>query len=207
MKNLMVASLLLSCLGLDMCLAPNLVRAEWYVAGVAGINFADRLTDVQGTDGTLFQDLDLQNSISIGGKVGYFPQHRWFGIEGEVLHTTPHVKGLDDAPGIHLRVTSVGINFLARYPGRTFQPYVGIGGGAVIAHVSNSGGVQSDTDVTGGLNILAGMRAFVTPHVAVFSEYKYTSATLTFDKAFGPAGGFEGGYRAQYILFGISYHF
>lgn len=209
-KSLLTASLLLSCLGLDWCLAPHLVRAEWYAAGVAGINFADRLTDVQGTNGfqgNLFQDLDLQNSVTVGGKVGYFPQHRWFGIEGEVLHTTPHIKGLENDPGIHLRVTSVGINFLARYPGRTFQPYVGVGGGAVIAHVGNSGGVQSDTNVAGGLNVLAGMRAFVTPHVAVFSEYKYTSATLKFDKAFGPAGGFEGGYRAQYVLFGISYHF
>jgi opacity protein-like surface antigen len=184
-------------------------QAEWYVAGDVGVNFADRLTDISGTGdlaGLQAPDFDLKNSISYGAKLGYFPEHSWFGIEGEVLQTTPHIKSLDNDPGIHLRVTTVGVNFLARYPGRTFQPYVGFGVGTVIAHLSDSATVQSDTDVTGGWNVLAGLRAFVTPYVAVFTEYKYTGATLRFDQAFG-TGGFEGVYRAQHVLVGLSYHF
>lgn len=187
------------------------VQAEWYVAGDVGVNFADRLTGISGTgDLTGVEprspNFDLKNSVSYGAKLGYFRDHSWFGIEGEVLQTTPHIKNLDEDPGIHLRVTTIGVNLLARYPGRTFQPYVGVGVGTVIAHLSDTATVRSDTDVTGGWNVLAGLRAFVTPYVAVFTEYKHTGATLRFDQAFG-TGGFEGIYRAQHVLVGLSYHF
>ena len=188
---------------------PNPAFAERYVAGSVGVNFADQLTGPTGTnglEGSQGPDFDLKNSVSYGAKLGYFAEHGWFGIEGEVLQTTPHIKNLDEDPGIHLRVTTVGVNLLARYPGRTFQPYVGVGVGTVIAHLSDTATVQSDTDVTGGWNVLAGLRAFVTPYVAVFTEYKHTGATLRFDQAFG-TGGFEGVYRAQHVLVGLSYHF
>ena len=191
---------------------PSPASAEWYVAGDVGANFADRLTGISGTNGLAglqAPDFDLKNSVSYGAKLGYFAEHSWFGIEGEVLQTTPHIKNLDNNPGIHLRVTTIGVNFLARYPGRTFQPYAGVGVGTVIAHLSDSAAndVQSNTSVTGGWNVLAGLRAFVTPYVAVFTEYKYTGATLRFDQAFVTGGGFEGVYRAQHVLVGLSYHF
>ena len=63
-----------------------------------------------------------------------------------------------------------------------------------------------------GLNALVGMRFFVTPYTALFTEYKYSEADLAFDNAFSPAqgfasGGFSGTYRAQHIVVGILYHF
>jgi len=75
---------------------PGLASAEWYVAGNVGVNFADRLTGISGTgDLTGVEprspDFDLKNSISYGAKLGYFPEHSWFGIEGEVFQTTPHI--------------------------------------------------------------------------------------------------------------------
>ena len=205
--GLVVAWLTISTFGM-----PSPASAERYVAGSIGVNFADRITGPSGTnglEGSVGPDFDLKNSVSYGAKLGYFAEHSWFGIEGEVLQTTPHIKNLDNNPGIHLRVTTVGVNFLARYPGRTFQPYAGVGVGAVIAHLSDSAAndVQSNTSVTGGWNVLAGLRAFVTPYVAVFTEYKYTGATLRFDQAFVTGGGFEGVYRAQHVLVGLSYHF
>ncbi len=203
--GLFVAGLSIATVGM-----PSPAAAEWYVAGDVGANFADRLTDISGTNGlTGLQapDFDLKNSVSYGGKLGYFPRHGWFGIEGEVLHTTPHIKNLGNIPGIHLRVTTVGVNALARYPGRTFQPYAGVGVGLVIAHLSDSATTLSNTDVANGWNVLAGLRAFVTPYVAIFTEYKYTGATLRFDQAFGTVGGFDGRYRAQHVLVGLSYHF
>jgi opacity protein-like surface antigen len=209
MKVPIAAGILVAWLSLATFAMPNPVSAEWYLAGDMGVNFADRLTGISGTGdltGRQAPDFDLKNSISYGAKLGYFPEHSWFGIEGEVLQTTPHIKSLDDVPGIHLRMTTVGVNLLARYPGRTFQPYVGGGVGPVIAHLSDSATTQSNTDVAGGWNVLAGLRAFVTPYVAVFTEYKYTGTTLRFDQAFG-TGGFEGVYRAQHVLVGVSYHF
>lgn len=189
---------------------PGPASAERYVAGTVGVNFADQLTDISGTNinaGLRAPDFDLKNSVIYGAKLGYFPEHSWFGVEGEVLQTTPHIKNLDDIPGIHLSLTTVGVNLLARYPGRTFQPYAGVGVGTVIAHISDSTTTQSDTSVSAGWNVLAGLRAFVTPYVAVFTEYKYTGTTLRFDDAFVAGGGFEGNYSAQNVLFGISYHF
>jgi len=203
---------LLSYLVVGLCLAPSSTQAETYVAGVAGINFADRLTDIRGVNGHAGlaprePHFDLADSVTYGGKVGYFPGHRWFGIEGEVLHTSPHIKNLDNDPGIHLRVTSVLMNVLARHPGRTFQPYAGAGVGVFIAHIGETATIRSDTDVTNGWNLLAGIRAFVSPHAAIFAEYKYIGAKLSFDQAFGADGGFAGAYRAQYTVFGLSYHF
>jgi opacity protein-like surface antigen len=64
--------------------------------------------------------------------------------------------------------------------------------------------------VAAGLNLLAGIRAFVTPYVALFTEYKFTQATFRFDQAFngfGTQGGFVGDYRAQQLVVGVSYHF
>ena len=203
-------------IGLALCLGAGRVHetsAEWYVAGQFGVNFADRLTDVTGTNGfagASAPDFDLKNPFTYGGKLGYFPGNGWFGVELDAFHTTPHIKNLDNVPGIHMRVTSAGVNFIARYPGVTFQPYAGVGAAAVIAHISNSPTTQSDSDVTGGLNLLAGIRAFVTPYIAVFTEYKLTQATFRFDQAFsgfGTAGGFMGDYRAQQLLVGVSYHF
>ena len=191
---------------------PSPASAERYVAGTIGVNFADRITGISGTGdltGLQASDFDLKNSVSYGAKLGYFAEHSWFGIEGEVLQTTPHIKSLGNDPGIHLRVTTVGVNLLARYPGRTFQPYAGVGVGTVIARLSDSPAneIRGNTSVTGGWNVLAGLRAFVTPYVAVFTEYKYSGATLRFDQAAGTGGGFEGVYRAQHVLVGLSYHF
>jgi opacity protein-like surface antigen len=212
--------LMTGCWFISFC-SPSFVSAEMYVAGQAGVNFADRINSIAGT-GPLagfpgpLEDWDLQNSITYGGKIGYFPGHSWYGIEGEVFHTTPHRKSFDDDPntpsfdpasGVHFRVTTVGVNFIARYPGRTLQPYVGVGIGAGIAHIGDTATVRSDTDVAAAWNVLAGLRAFVTPKIAIFGEYKYTGATFKFDQAFGDLGGVSGNYRAQHVLGGLSYHF
>lgn len=192
--------------------------AEMYVAGYGGVNFADRINSIAGTGGLAGEpgplaDFDLKNSITYGAKIGYFPGHSWYGIEMEAFHTTPHIKGLPhtaDAvatPGVYFRVTTVGVNFIARYPGRTLQPYVGAGVGAGIAHIGNTTFVQSGTDVAAAWNVLFGLRAFVTSKIAVFGEFKHTGATFKFDQALPPDGGFSGNYRAQHILGGLAYHF
>lgn len=220
-RHLIALAVLCSCLEIVLSLSPVPARAESYVAGAVGVNFADRINSIAGTGPSAgvpgpLQDFDLQNSIAFGGKVGYFPGHSWYGIEGEVLHTTPHIKSFNDDPrttnidpeaGIHFRLTTVGINFIARYPGRTVQPYIGAGVGVGIAHIGKTSTVQSDTDVSPVWNILVGLRTFVTPTIALFGEYKYTGATFHFTDAFGDLGGFSGNYRAQYILGGLSYHF
>ena len=218
----MVARLFL--LGLTLAIVtitPTPTSAEMYVAGYGGVNFGDRINSIAGTGGRAgtpgpLADFDLQNSLTYGGKVGYFPGHSWYGIEAEAFHTTPHIKSLDDDPttsnfdpdtGAHFRITTVGVNFIARYPGRTLQPYVGAGVGAAIGRIGDSIVLRSDTDVAPAWNVLVGLRAFVTSNIAIFTEYKYTGATFKFDQALPPDAGFSGNYRAQHILGGLSYHF
>ena len=184
-------------------------QAEWYVAGQVGHSFADSLRNVTITgpfSGEL-QDFDMKNSLAYGGKVGVYPFHGSLGFELDVFHSTPHVKNLDDAPGIHLAVTNVGANILLRYPGVTFQPYLGAGPGILIARLGRSVQTQQDTQVSIGFNFLTGIRAFVTPNVALFTEYKYTDAKFGFDGAFGSLGGFDSTYRAHQLFLGVSYHF
>jgi opacity protein-like surface antigen len=186
--------------------------AEWYVAGQVGVNFADQLSDIRGTGvqaGGRSPDFDLKNAVLYGVKLGVFPGNGWFGVELDAFHSAPNVKNLDDVPGFSMRVTNVGINLIARYPGVTFQPYVGIGTGALIARIGDSATTKSDTDVSSMLNLLTGIRAFVTPYVAIFTEYKYTQSTLEFSNGFAPqfGGGFSGDYNAQQVVVGVSYHF
>lgn len=186
--------------------------AEWYVGGQVGSNFADRLTNIQGTgnlQSVSSPDFGLKTAVVYGGKLGYFPNNGAVGIELDAFNSTPHIKQHNDAPGIHMRVTNVGVNLLLRYPGLTFQPYLGIGGGALIARIGESpgNGNVSDSDVGAAFNVLTGIRAFVTPYVAVFTEYKHTQGRLVFDGAFPPSGGFSGEYLAHQLVVGMSYHF
>ena len=184
--------------------------AEWYVGGQVGPTFADRLSDIGGT-GNLQSlrapDFDLKNSITYGAKIGYFPGHGWFGLEADIFNTTPHIKNLDNIPGIHLRVTTAALNFIVRYPGLSIQPYAGIGAALIFSRIGASATTQANSDVSTGLNLIAGTRFFITPYTALFTEYKYTRATLEFENAFGATGGFVGDYGAQHVVFGISYHF
>jgi opacity protein-like surface antigen len=185
-------------------------RAEWYVAGQVGHSFADSLRNVATTgpfSGIELVDFDMKNSLAYGGKVGVYPFHGSLGFELDVFHSTPHVKNLDDVPGIHLAVTNIGANMLLRHPGTTFQPYLGIGPGILVAHLSRSVQTEPDTQVSIGFNFLTGIRAFVTPNVALFTEYKFTDAKFSFDNAFGSLGGFDSTYRAHQLSLGVSYHF
>ena len=190
--------------------SPLPTYAEWYVAPQFGVNFPDRLEDVRGTgilDGLTAPDFDLQNSYAFGGKIGVYPSNGPFGLEVDVLYSTPHIKNLDDIPGIHYRVTNIGLHLLVRHTGKTFQPYAGIGPAIMVSHLASSPTTQSDGDVTVGFNALVGVRAFVTPYVAVFTEYKYTQSTPEYSEAFGSNSGFRADYVAQHVVVGISYHF
>lgn len=203
----LIAVLLVSSL---LSIHPRSTSAEWYVAGQAGMNFADPLRNVRGT-GTLAgldaPNFNLKTSPAYGGKLGFFPQHGIFGFELDVSHSTPHVKNLDDVPGIHLSVTNIGANVVLRYPGVTWQPYIGGGPAVLVAHLGRSTTTENDTQVSFGGNVLVGIRAFVTPKVALFTEYKYTDSTFRFGGAFGSVGGFDATYRAHQLFVGVSYHF
>ena len=87
------------------------------------------------------------------------------------------------------------------------QPYVGAGIGVFFAHTNGFGGGTSSSDNgVPGFNGLAGVRYFMTEHIAVFGEYKYNRATFNFNNVSTPAG-FSGDYSVHNVVGGLSFHF
>ena len=149
----------------------------------------------------------------------------------EAFNTTPHLKETAFTTGAHLRVTTLAFNAIARakmmcerhddhdrtgrpttdrdHRDRDFcrlQPYAGVGLGVFFARASDATGSASDNAVP-GLNVLAGVRYFVTERVALFGEYKYNRATFEFDNVGATAAGLKGDYSASHIVGGLSLHF
>ncbi len=120
-------------------------------------------------------------------------------------------------------IATVAVNLVARYPYGPIQPYVGIGGAWTFADLDNiklkesarvsvpgedelvtipAGTIvfKGDDDDAFGLQLMGGLRGFVTDNVALFAEYKWVLTELelgdiTFD------------YRAHHIYGGIEYTF
>src|SRR5574341_1208156 len=100
-----------------------------------------------------------------------------------------------------MRLLTVAFNVVARYPGKVFQPYVGVGAGAF--YFSSSGQI-SGRQVVPGLNAQAGLKMLVTEEWGFFIEGKYNYATIsTLDSTFG----LSGVYSAYSGVGGIAYHF
>jgi len=134
------------------------------------------------------------------------------GLEAEAFHFEPNVRQqtsrfvgtLGSVPAdrqirvqhADIEITGAALNLLYRWPlavgddlprGR-FQPYVGVGLAVLMAELSTTttpfdvNKAISDTNVQPALQVLAGVRTFVTRNVAVFVEYKFLqSRPFTFD--------------------------
>ena len=101
-----------------------------------------------------------------------------------------------------LRVTTVAFNVIARYPGSLFQPYVGVGAGALYFS-SDSGSIQGRQWYP-GLNLLAGAKLRMTEEWGLFAEGKYNMANVT---NFDPTFGLSGMYSIFHVVGGVAYHF
>jgi hypothetical protein len=97
---------------------------------------------------------------------------------------------------------TVAFNVIARYPGTTFQPYVGAGAGAFYFW-STTGSIQGRQWVP-GLNLLTGLNVLLTDEWGFFAEGKYNRASIN---NFDPTFGLNGTYSAIHFVAGLSYHF
>ncbi len=100
-----------------------------------------------------------------------------------------------------LRVTTVAFNLLARYPGRFFQPYAGIGVGAF--YFTSSGQIDGHQFVP-GLNTQAGLKVLATEEWGFFAEGKYNLANVN---NLDPTFGLSGMYSIFHLVAGVAYHF
>lgn len=198
-------------------------RAEMYVAGQVGASFPFDLRNVEGTgtiQGVTLNDLDLADTIMYGAKAGYFFQDqewRWLGIELDIFTSNPHVTqqrvtapggeflGSRLGNGAHVRILTTAMNVVVRYPKSRLQPYAGVGFAFVNAKVSDE--VLSVSDSSPGLNLLAGLKGFITDRIAAFVEAKYTFTSFQFEDTGLVGPGIKGLYAAPAVIAGIGWHF
>lgn len=101
-----------------------------------------------------------------------------------------------------MRLITVAFNVVARYPGKIFQPYAGVGVGAF--YFSSSGQIDG-RQVVPGINTQLGLKVLATEEWGLFVEGKYNYATIT---NLNPVGyGLSGVYNAFNVLAGVAYHF
>lgn len=196
--------------------------AEWYIGGYAGIaipNSEDIDLTVLGASATL-QDVDLDNSVVFGGKVGYFfgpPSLLNFGLEVEGYHFRPdagaqtvNLTGIGPVAldKIDIAVTGVGLNVIWRPIPGALQPYIGVGGVAAIADVETTG--LSDTEVAAGFQAIAGLKWLPISGLAFFIEYKFLQTTnFEFSGTVVPGvtGSAETDITANMVYGGVAWHF
>jgi opacity protein-like surface antigen len=194
---------------------------ETYIAGQFGTTISgNKLTNIDLTDFTpnaSMSDRSLAPSPLIGIKLGYyFPRARWFGLETEAYHMTPHIKqeattitipGVGTATGTlsgdHFRViTWVPVNVMIRYHKTRLQPYVGVGPAVFMGKITTTipQYAGSESSIRLGLNAKVGAEYFFTRHFTVFAEVKWNYTRFEFESL-----------RATYSPLigagGLSYHF
>jgi len=196
--------------------------AEWYIGGYGGLSNPGAFSNVTLSDPTLaggvtnahLNDLELKGGLTGGAKGGYFfVNHPWLGLETDVYTLTPDVKTqtvvggtasgrvfADTLPRIPLRLTTWTGNIIIRSPSMSevFQPYGGMGYGMFFATSSRNG--TSNVHISPGLNLFAGARYVLTPHWALFGEFKFNHATVRFSDV-------RGNYDTQLFVFGLMWHF
>jgi opacity protein-like surface antigen len=193
---------------------------ESYIGLYGGTSLAQPLREVTGNgplSSVKLTDLDLSRTGIAGVKMGFFlpGKDRWWGVETEVFYTSPHIKQQDitfTAPGFsgittnfagaRVRIATWAVNWILRYPGTHFQPYIGAGPGIFWGRMSGSE-LGSGSDTSLGLNALAGARLLLSRHVALFGEYKYNR--VGFD--FGGTATIHALYQAHHGVVGLSFHF
>lgn len=208
--------------------APRESSAEFYVAGHLGPQLSTNFGNVGATGGPAgvrFTDVDLNNSLALGAKAGYFfPQVPNLGLEVSASHAKPNINAQPSVvtgpvPGIFafertsLRVVTVALNVIARAQMKSFEPYAGVGVGVFFARLKDAAGATSSDNGVPGLNALAGYRSFLTDdkRLALVMEYNYQRAKLSFSNVFDPSvglgTGLRGDYEAHLMMVGLSYHF
>jgi len=196
----------------------DLVRVkpiDYYLSGFGGYSFPMN-TDLSFQGSTLIPDLKLDNSLAFGGKIGM-----WFtaprktlgfdiGVEADAMNFNP------DTPGtLELNATYFGLHVLARVPigvtrdlpnGRWF-PYIGAGGGGQRVTFQAPGTTKGRTTAP-AFQGFGGVKLFVTKHIAVFGEGKFTYASHTFEFQNGPnTAEFGLTVHALHGVGGLSVHF
>ncbi len=196
--------------------SPGLARAEPYVAAYLGATFPldAKITDKDATPESA-SGVTVDESPVFGGKFGLWSDTvRWLGIELDISGYTADIPA-QTASGLSvvatdMEITASGFHLLGRIPlgapegDPMRRAYFYLGGGpAILAVAAERLGVSQDVTEF-GVHALAGFKVFLSPNIALFAEYKFTFAEVTFDIV----GGTEDiTLKINQVYGGIAYHF
>jgi len=195
---------------------PGVGRAEPYVAAYLGGTFPlDAERTQTGPPALSVSGINVDESVVFGGKIGFWSDPiRWLGVEFDISGyeaNTPQqvVSGLI-VIATEMDITAFGFHLLGRIPlgppegDPMRRAYFYLGGGpAILAVTAEQEGVTQDVGEF-GLHALAGFKVFLSPNIALFAEYKFTFAEVTFDTTVGTE---DNELKINQVYGGIAYHF
>lgn len=186
--------------------------AEWYADAYAGAVWTEN-TDLTvssslGTT-TTYQGLDIHNSWTAGGRVGYWlnkekmdwlgfgldvfyfnlktPPGQQVGVTGTGGSTTQFAEWSLPAWGIGFDVMRLRLPLLRdeQFVHGRVQPYLAAGPTIFITYAGQNTfvqpGGQSSTDVSVGAKVDAGVTVMVTKLIGAFAQYRFTHFTADLD--------------------------
>ena len=198
-----------------------------YISGFGGYSHPFKADISLG--GLTFQDVKLDNSPSVGGKIGMWitaPRKTLgidVGVEIDVTNFNPDASSgqvVSSNVGVpfillaklDLNATYFGINVLARLPmgvtpelpnGRWF-PYVGLGGGGQRLTFQTVG-TNEGRDTAPAFQGLGGAKVFMTKNIAAFAEGKFIHASHSLEVEGG--GNVDLSLNSVHGVGGLSFHF
>jgi opacity protein-like surface antigen len=218
-KPLFIAIFVLGFMGM----AAPLATAETFVGIYGGAAFpADENVTVDGSQGgvslTTSELVNFDEAFTVGGRVGFWytdanPSMDYVGAALDVSY----FKIEADDFGTDIDVVPISVLIMLRYPGDTFQPYLGIGGGLFISHIEQDvdlsffgagTGTAKDTSFDPGFDARAGLGIKLHKNIIVFGEGRYTYFEPQYkDTVSDVRVKVETDSNVFSILGGISYHF
>lgn len=206
MKALVSMALLLLCMVgySESAQAQEEVRVrpvDVYISGFGGYSFPFKADISQG--GFTASDVELDNSPSLGGKLGMWitAPRKTLGIdvgaEIDITNFNPNHSGGQVLTSLDLNATFLGVNVLARLPmgvnpdlpnGRWF-PYIGVGGGGLRLSFQTPqlAGSTEGRQTAPAFQGIGGIKVFLTKHFAAFAEGKFIHASNSIGVQGGPS--------------------
>ncbi|MGD8530925.1 MAG: porin family protein [Syntrophobacterales bacterium] len=158
------------------------------------------------------ETVNYDDSFAVGGRVGYWSKiEPYLGAAVDASYYQPEADGID------LKVYSVTLLAMFRYPIGKFHPYLGIGGGLFITdgdidiRLGGQPRTVSDISYDAGFDGRAGLAYQFHPNIAVFGEYRFTYYSAKFKDSFSGALDTDvkvkSDYNTHFLLVGVSYRF
>lgn len=166
--------------------APSAARAEGFVDLRVGGAFTEE-SDVEVTIegiGAGSSSADIEDSVTGGLRGGYWLDVLPFvGLAADVSYFAADDEDssgeIDVIPLSPLLMLRLPIAESEEFPHGQFQPFVGVGPGIFVTSIDDTGGYEDDS-VDVGADVHAGLKVLVTPSVALFVQYRFTTFEAEF---------------------------